>query len=1004
MNDLCNKKWEGGSLVINCCIVRDPRTKLPTVLTLVDKDSPPGSNYQHLLAGEDVVQISHQFPSGCRVNGRFQKRIHLHHDGTGHVGVWADLKYGVRPLQEFEGFLALCTTAPLPPDPPDPPVPPDPPLPPDPPFPPVPPDPPVPPEPPVDQLASPLMPIVGSARDELFPYIYMRKWPQPSPQDVAQCFVSYVPSTPADGLYAALLAATTRQGKEALAVRYIEGDLLKGQYIAGPAQLVGRAALLPEALLLMSAWLEQPTACPAPSLRHQLATLFGVDDAAAMRAALADAAYTGEIAQLWQSYFALVIVLGYHRPWLESVANMLVANHALDYLFQVEPGEPIEPVLPPLTPAPVRRLLMATIVLPAPVFPLPPAVAGPAGPGGWIEPYAIGDLHMVRQRLLRYEVGEIAHIENVMRGERKEIGRRRVQRQHDSRHNADSRAELQDNQAADQRNSLYEEMRATVADQSVANLYQDFTSSYGPPTLATLNGMWTQQTLGGRLPAIHDATRYAQELLNRTVGRITRTVSQARTSSTLNQTEESVSSLIDNSAGNGKLMAVYRWLNKVYEADVVNYGKRLLVEFMVVRPASDFIHSQQRLDGASFARPPTLAQAQVLSFQDIQSDNYAALAALYGACDVEPPPPATRMVSATLRSGDEKLVPLPDGYSAAGAQINYLVSAADLPAPVVLVGTQKFENGVAPDSPSYGQQNAMPVSVSAYLDAFPAPPAPTPLPPAPTPAPAPAVGYAAAVAGPAAVAVPPVTDPAPPPVSPLPPPKPDALVNVAIVCDVGATLMDDWRIRTYGALERAYQAQLQRYTELGAARNSWRGPVRSQLANRDIERGALRRGCTRLLMERYLERTGGMDFGETGPAPSEFDVNEPRYLQFFDELFEWREMSYRWYGDLGGGAIGRDDPGAGEDAQFTAFLNADMARVMLPVRPERMLALLYFLSSGMVWDGDNRHAPVNQSDLAVVGDLKQARMEGELAPPPRRVGDSWEVLVPTTMQVLGEAL
>jgi len=122
MNDLCNKKWEGGSLVINCCIVRDPRTKLPTVLTLVDKDSPPGSNYQHLLAGEDVVQISHQFPSGCRVNGRFQKRIHLHHDGTGHVGVWADLKYGVRPLQEFEGFLALCTTAPLPPDPPDPPV------------------------------------------------------------------------------------------------------------------------------------------------------------------------------------------------------------------------------------------------------------------------------------------------------------------------------------------------------------------------------------------------------------------------------------------------------------------------------------------------------------------------------------------------------------------------------------------------------------------------------------------------------------------------------------------------------------------------------------------------------------------------------------------------------------------------------------------------------------------------------------------------------------------
>jgi hypothetical protein len=232
----------------------------------------------------------------------------------------------------------------------------------------------------------------------------------------------------------------------------------------------------------------------------------------------------------------------------------------------------------------------------------------------------------------------------------------------------------------------------------------------------------------------------------------------------------------------------------------------------------------------------------------------------------------------------------------------------------------------------------------------------------------------------------------------LPLPTPDVLVNVDIECRPAETLMDDWRIKTYGAIMRAYQLQLARFFEAGVGNGLPRGPVRSPAANRDIERAALRRGCTRLLMKRHLSLDSTQD---EAAAPAEFDVNEPRYLQFFDALFEWGEMSYRWY-DGAGAAIDADDIGAGQDAQFTMFLSADLARVMLPVAPERVMALLYFLSSGMVWDGGNHAAPLNAGDVTLAADLKESGLQRSHNP--QRIGACWEVMVPTTMQLLRDKL
>ena len=268
-------------------------------------------------------------------------------------------------------------------------------------------------------------------------------------------------------------------------------------------------------------------------------------------------------------------------------------------------------------------LALASVLLPADTFPLPPAAPSRgalalADEGSWVEPYAVGDLQLVRQRLLRYAAGEIAHIENVMRGERREVSRRHGHKQLDVQQVSLDERQHFENDDADERLSLLEETSRTVAGKTVADGYSGFNTSYGPPTQATLNGTRNQVTTAG-LPGADDVTRFAREILSKTVSRMSRKVRTVRSSSTLSHVEDKVVSVIDNSAGEGNLCAVYRWVNRVYEACVVNYGNRLIMEFVVGRPGADFVDRPGNGADRRHHRPVPPAHHDIHSFEDITS-------------------------------------------------------------------------------------------------------------------------------------------------------------------------------------------------------------------------------------------------------------------------------------------------------------------------------------------------------------------------------------------------
>ena len=849
------------------------------------------------------------------VKGMLRRESDRHGDGTVHIGVFADIVYGHlgrHDEQHFEGFMFAIEAHAQPPRPHPQPAPT--------------------PLPEPDESEPAPQPIVGPAHGDLFPYIYVRKWPTVSAAAMCLRFICYVPaaaSPPGNTLYDALLAArpSGRDAMEELALGYIEGATgCELPFLRQPADLPPPLDRYADVVLAAQQLCGQPQA-----LRQRIHQLLHTDTDEQIAALLASNACRDATAAAWQSYFALIIILGYDYALLTTLIRFLGAVHLLEYLYV--------PASPPPAPADattLRALANASIMLPEAIFPLPARIASPPAAVGRIVPYAIGDLQMVRQRLLRYEAGDIGYIENVMRGERKEVGRKRTQRQLDYQRQHSGSEALLENQAADERSSLLEEVRHAVSEKTLGHKYSDFQTNYGPPSQATLNGAWDESVTQGKLPGVDDITRFAREVLNKTVNRITRQVGQVRGSSTLSENEETVLSVIDNSGSDSHMSAVFRWLNQVYEACVVNYGNRLMIEFMLPCPAAGFIAEQQRLDGLDLRRPRMPDSLGLTSFRAITVDNYADLAGAYCVTELEPPPAPRKYASATLRGGEEKLLAVPDGYMVAHAYVKFVATPAGTVTPQVIVGREVFSaTETEPANRQFGEDQMIAIAVADAAPQF------------------------------------------------SPPSGAETLVNVEIVCLPMPTVYDAWRIKIYHAIVNAYQRLCTQYYNSAGTSTGERGARHSPQMLRQIERRELKRACLRLLLQ---------------VAPDASHAGQPRYLQFFDDAFEWDEMSYRCYAATDTALPADTASLADGDEMFASFLQADSTRVLLPVHPPRMMALLYYLSSGQLWDGDNRLAPLNAGDAGIVDDMKRAgmlvRRNGE------RVGQPWQVVVPTAMQVL----
>lgn len=792
--------------------------------------------------------------------------------------------------------------------------------------------------------------------DDLFPYIYLRHWPRPDAQTLAFSYVHYsaLSTSPPQPDFIDQLEqlrgssdSDARGQMEASAVAFLEGrPPYHGIYVATPEQLAVPMKHFPR---VIHALLADPDMTQA-QLTEALPVLLGLPWPQ-LSEFLHSPAYVAQLQRVWSSYAALLIILGYDHDNLPTLTEVLRCSHLLQQTY-LRPGNDAVA----MTAAQLQSLAKAPVLLPQTVFPLPPAASlhpSPPPPPGWIAPYAIGDLQLLRQRFLRYQAGDIAHIETIMAGERRTVSHSRAERETEHSRDSDERRDGITTTASEEEDRLSEQLQRTVTESVLSDDYQNLVTSYGPPTQATTSGTVTHSRSAGPNPGSRDRTRLARQVLDRSLSRIQRRVVALRSRSRSEASTSSNESVFDNSSGDHNRVGVYRWLNRIYQAYVVNYGTRLMLEFIIPIPARRFIAREQAQLGFDLEKPLSLEQQGIYDYGDITAQNSVTLAGYYGVETITPPPAESRCVSVTLRAGEQVKLAIPQGYRVVGVQVECAPTPPCDQGLSVLVGAQAIpvnseRSGVA----LFGEENSLPAMV---------------------------VGQ---------------------PEDTSPPSGMGIGVSVRARCEPTPNHWAQWQIATYNALSEAARAATTRYYRRIGER-----PLmvqRPPQLNRSIERKALKNDCLAVLLYRQHTLTGESGWAPGSPPHpvAEEIFAQPRYLQFFDEILEWNEMSYSFYGssdDPDGGAMPLL-PSGQQDGLFSAFLEAQVARVLVPARTERTLAMLYFLSSGMTWFGSDDYVAVDPADAALVLDFLQAQQTEK--PAKTVIGEPWEVVVPTTMRVL----
>lgn len=559
---------------------------------------------------------------------------------------------------------------------------------------------------------------------------------------------------------------------------------------------------------------------------------------------------------------------------------------------------------------------------------------------GNVSPVGVGDLLLVQQHLKRYEGGDIAHVENILRGELKEREHRR-RRLSETTFVTETETEVSEERET-QSTSRYEmrlEVQNRVDEEFGVDAGVKVSASYGPVQMEA-NTEFAYKN--AKSEARNRATSQSRELVEKAATEYREKVREQTTRRLVEEVEELNRHRLDATGFDEHVAGMYQWLNKIYEAGVFDYGIRVMYDFMLPEPAAWFIWSlSQQTDGTEALKvPPTFE----LDAADIDED-YEELVALYEAVDVPPPPEPFITVSVQKSGGpnpekgpfvDSDMATIPDGYEYyTHVQNHSTTSKTSDP-------TKGFDV-VVPSG--FTNPGTVPVLFSGYS----------------------LTGWTA---------------------------------FVQIQCRRTDRSMEAWRNKVWEALHQGHQQQVARYEEKLGALLAQAGVViqgRNPYTNRRIEQGELKKGCITMLTGTHLGWVNAVKDTEMGPVPATGVAKfQGVYVRFMEQAFEWENMAYvyhpyfwarqsRWRTLM---EVQDEDPA------FQEFLTSGFARVVVPVRPGFESAVEHFRQTGEVWSGGKLPVITDPDYLPIAEELK-ARLDapGEEEP----VGEPWEVLVPTQL-------
>ncbi|MCW2240699.1 hypothetical protein [Azospirillum canadense] len=647
----------------------------------------------------------------------------------------------------------------------------------------------------------------------------------------------------------------------------------------------------------------------------------------------------------------------------ESTRNLVLATAMLRACRLMALVETISRAPAPLSALDVQRFLhYATVQL--------PLEATPTNQNPLARPPAIADLTKVCLGSARYVPGPIAHIENVMASEKRERTHRIREENEETttRETERSQETLKDLTTASNVEMQQEAVQALSSSTDIeAGLKAS--ASYGPTVSIETDARLARHDSNESVT--HAAASIANSVTQQAKQRVMDRIRETRTVRHLLETEETNLHGFDNSGPNTEhIVGIYRYVEQVQEAWMENYGKRVMLEFIVPEPAAIFqwaiasmTHAEDDPEPSKPNNPANAAED--LSPEHINENNYLQLVGLYGARGVKAPPQTSVDISVSFQPAtrsdlfvfqDSKTLKVPSGYRAVSWAAQCVTwGDKGTPEHVWMVGVGESAQPQVNNDPD--QLNKfLSGNISAEQDST----------------------ISVVMLGRGLI---------------------DMSASVRVHCDRTVDELNRWKLEVYDKVLSAWDVTHQDWMARKARADSLaRGdaassPLRgtSPEENRVVERRELRRSVIHMLLG------DSQDKGKfAGRAVTRPDHDRPTLdlgivakerddIQFFEQSFEWPDMTwvhypYYWADTTQwADSIRRRE----NDPQWAAFLSAGATRVSVPVRPGFEAAICLYLATGVIWNGGQVPTVGDPAYLGIAEEIAESLGTGQVAPQKR---------------------
>lgn len=660
---------------------------------------------------------------------------------------------------------------------------------------------------------------------------------------------------------------------------------------------------------------------------------------------------------------------------------------------------------------------------------------------GAMRPPAVGELILVEQVLQRYELGELCTIDSIMRGERREHTIRTLARTSQTT-TIETSSELEETSSI----SYDERFELSSQAQQTAN------ESFGVQAGVTVSGKFGPVQVGASVTASYDNSTstmesasqdYAKTVTEEATRRVRNSIKETSSVTILSETQDTSLRGFNNEKGVNHVNGLYRWVDRIYTARLLNYGRRLMFSANVPEPSAFFngLLAQQQAAAIGDLEepiPPAMisrstfdpltnpeSTAGYRSFLDISETNYAQIAARYDVSGIQPPPPefitGSKAIAypEAMQAIEVKDHDHPNDLSYVSADNtltvdpNFQVTEVGVYAPVGGAGNHRSFAEALKMGFDKDEENILLVQVgdkSFYLAAT-----------------GNGTGNPITLAtnfnetqevsedwlfGDVVKPALPITVTA----------NFEGILTFTVVYTAKRRdeALDAWRSQTYAAVVKGYNAKKQAYDQaltLAQAQSTSDTVAQTYQLREDqyraIEVAELKRGCIDLLTEGTAAGRTSIAVEEDGTPTIVYDEADASQLdhwrsplangsvaEMFETAFEWESLTYQFYPYYWAGRERWQDlaQAGGADPIFEKFLRAGSAGVVVPVRPGYERTVNLFLKTGRVWGGGYLALFNSQDVLDAYADVEC----GLQLDPPEQIGESWEIRVPTSMVMLQE--